>query len=84
MWVQLMTVSYQTTFYSILFVKSFYSYDMHVLFEEHKNKALQNGKHITSITVIVYKNRSKYISHNVTLIIIVVIVVIIIIIIIIK
>jgi hypothetical protein len=50
-----MTVSYQTTFYIILFVKSFYSYDMHVLFEEHKNKALQNG---------------KYISHNVTLIII--------------
>jgi hypothetical protein len=67
-----MTISYQTTFYRILFVKIFYSYDMHVLFEEHKNKALQNGKHITSITVKVYKNRSKYLSQNVTSLIIII------------
>jgi hypothetical protein len=50
---------------------------MHVLFEEHKNKALQNGKHITSITVKVYKNRSKYLSQNVTLIFIIIIIIII-------
>jgi len=58
-WVQLMTVSYETVFYRVLFVKSFYSYDMHVLFEEHKNKSLLNGKHTTSITVIVYKNKAN-------------------------
>jgi len=55
-----MTVSYETAFYSILFVKIFfYSYDMHVLFEEHKNKSLLNGKHTTSITVMVYKNKAN-------------------------